>query len=186
MGEMSGAVQAIGSKAGEAVAFGTGNIIDSMGFGALTGTGPMGASTGLAALEKIHKSGGVFDAVTDTLKEGAAAVSGGAGTTPDAGSEMFSNEGMEDFAPDAGSEMFEIDHSLPAEQKQSDFMAGLTGKGSTFVVDENGDWDATRSLAKGAGRFVQNKVDNIGKKKLLDKNFAEQEMKRMMAQYMGQ
>ena len=47
--------------------------------------------------------------------------------------------------------MFEIDHSLPAEQKQSDFMAGLTGNGSTFVVDENGDWDATRSLAKGAG-----------------------------------
>ena len=183
----AGAVQAIGSKAGEAGAFGVGNIIDATGLGALTGTGFNGAATGLSALEKIHKSGGVTDAATDTLKEGFTAGLGGKGTGADADSIMFSNEGMEDFAPDAGSEMFSIDHSGPSafEQHKNDFFDGLTKNGSSFVVDENGDWDISRSLAKGAGKFVQNKADNIGKKKLLDKNFAEQEMKRMMAQYMG-
>ena len=182
MGGMSGAVQEIGDKKA-AVDFAVGSTIDTMGFGALTGTGPMGASTIHTALGQSREHGGVLKALKSTAKDIATSL------TPSNGdSEMFSQEGMENFAPDGGSEMFEIDHSGPSffEQHTNDFFDGLTKNGSTFVVDENGDWDPTRSLAKGAGRFVQNKIDNIGKKKLLDKNFAEQEMKRMMAQYMGQ
>ena len=187
MGEMSGAIEAVGSKAGEAVAFGVGNILDATGLGALTGTGFNGAATGLSALEKINKSGGVAAAVTDTLKKGFTAGLDGKGTGADADSMMFSNEGMEDFAPDAGSEKFEIDHSGPSafEQHKKDFFDGLTKNGSSFVVDENGKWDISRSLAKGAGKFIQNKVDNIGKKNRLKKDFAYEEMKRMMAQHMG-
>ena len=103
MGGMAGAVAdagtAVGGKVTQAAAFGLGNIIDSTGIGALTGTGFNGASTTLSALEKVHTSGGVLNAIGDTLKEGVAA---GAGVgTPDSGSEMLSNEGMEDFAPDA-------------------------------------------------------------------------------------
>lgn len=213
MGGMAGAVAdagtAIAGKAKEAVAFGVGNIIDSTGIGALTGTGFNGASTGLAALEKVKDSGGVLNAIGDTLKEGVAAVAGGGagagGGTPDIGSEMFSAEGFENLTPDGGSEIFSakgFEASAPDgsggsfdytpqqtsfwEQHSNDFMDGLTGNGSSFVRDENGDWDVSRSLAKGAGKFIQNKVSHLGDKKHIDKDFAQEELKRMMAQQMVQ
>ena len=198
MGGMAGAVSdagtAIAGKAKEAIAFGVGNIIDSTGIGALTGTGFNGASTGLSALEKVHTSGGVLNAIGDTLKEGVAAVAGVGGSgsgTPDAGSEMFSAEGFENLTPDGGSEMFSmnqspVDKGFSWEQHSNDFMDGLTGNGSSFVRDENGDWDVSRSLAKGAGKFIQNKVEHLGEKKHIDKDFAQEELKRMMAQQMVQ
>lgn len=197
MGGMAGAVAdagtAIAGKAKQAVAFGVGNIIDSTGVGALTGTGFNSASTGLSALEKVHTSGGVLNAIGDTLKEGVAAVAGGgAGSgTPDVGSEMFSAEGFENLAPDGGSEMFSmnqspVDKGFSWGQHSNDFMDGLTGNGSSFVRDENGDWDISRSLAKGAGKFIQNKVEHLGDKNNVDKNFAQEELKRMMAQQMVQ
>ena len=198
MGGMAGAVgdagTAIAGKAKEAVAFGVGNIIDSTGIGALTGTGFNGAATGLSALEKVHTSGGVLNEIGDTLKEGVAAVAGGGagsgGGTPDSGSEMFSSQGFENLTPDGGSEMFSMNQSPVDkgfwEQHSNDFMDGLTGNGSSFVRDENGDWDVSRSLAKGAGKFIQNKVSHLGDKKNIDKDFAQEELKRMMAQQMVQ
>lgn len=184
---VAGAGTAIAGKEKQAVAFGLGNIIDSTGVGALTGTGFNSASTALSAL------GGVSDEDGDTLKKGVAAVAGGgAGSgTPDVGSEMFSAEGFENLAPDGGSEMFSmnqspVDKGFSWEQHSNDFMDGLTGNGSSFVRDKNGDWDISRSLAKGAGKFIQNKVEHLGDKNNVDKDFAQEELKRMMAQQMVQ
>jgi hypothetical protein len=71
-------------------------------------------------------------------------------------------------------------------QHKSDFIDGLTKDGSSFVTDENGDWDISRSLARGAGKFVQNKVSQIGSQDNIDEDFAQKELKRMMAQSMVQ
>ena len=200
MGGMSGALEnagtAIEGKVKQGAAFGVGNIIDSTGIGALTGTGFNSAATGLSALEKVHQSGGVLNAIGDTLKEGFTADAGAASgasdaSIPDGGSEMFSAKGFENLTPDAGSEMFSMNQSPADEgfswgQHKEDFFDGLTKNGSSFVMDENGKWDASRSLAKGAGKYAQNKIGKIGSKNHVDKDFAQEEMKRMMAQTMMQ
>lgn len=173
-----------GGIAGAVVGGGIGSVVDATGIGALTGTGLNTFSTLGSAAGYVAGSGGVKEALGNIASD---AITQGMGDLTGIGSDVSDLENMYQ-APEIPSEMqLSNSSSTNSNPGLSDFKKGLTTNESTFAVDENGDWDPSASLQRAAGRWAQNKTDNIIKGNTHYKpGQAEEDLKRLMAQTMMQ